>query len=287
MQLNTSFIPTSTDHCSVTTHQTRLEFPRSTTYPNLPPTGDTIPLEKENSLLRFAFQNIHGATTRGGLRTPPEIDAIREWNIDAMGMAETNCPWTPSQKSTYDYIMQNCFHSSRTLYTSAPAPNHTFSYLPGGNLLTLNGRITGRISSSGTDSLGCSCWYTLRGNRDEGILLVVAYRVCHEASHYPGAFTAYQQQYTGLRAQGIRNPNPRRRILEDLTTLITSQRELGFRPIVIMDANGDYISGKDRDLKTFIDQAGLCDPFYNQFKISPATFIYGKNDWITYLWTQL
>ena len=207
MQPITATINTS-ERCSVNTYtQTRIDSGPST-HPNLPPTGDDIPLEKDNSLLRFAFQNIHGATTRGGLRTPPEIDVIREWNIDAMGMSETNCPWTPNQKSTYNYIMQTCFQSSRTIYTSAPAPDHTFSYLPGGNLLTLNGRTTGRITSSGTDPLGRFCWYTLWGHRDEGALLIVAYRVCHEASHNPGTFTAYQQQYTGLRAKGTQNPNP-------------------------------------------------------------------------------
>ena len=277
MQPHQTPTTTSADLRSATTYtQTRLDTTGTTTYPNLPPTGDTIPLTKDDSLLRFAFQNINGATTRSGLRTPPEIDTIREWDIDAMGMSETNCPWTANQKSTYDYIMQACFHSSRTIYTSAPAPDHTFSYLPGGNLLTLNGRITGRVSSSGTDSLGRFCWYTLRGSRDEGILLLVAYRVCHEASHNPGAFTAYQQQYSGLWSRGIQHPNPRHQILDDITSLITSQRELGFRPIVIMDANGDYIFGRDTDLETFIDRAGLCDPFYDRFKISPATFIYGK-----------
>jgi len=257
-------------------HQTRIDLEYTPQcFPNLTPKGDAFLRDKGDGILRIAFQNIHGATTRSGLSVPPEIDVLQEWNVDIMGMSETNCPWTASQKSTYDYMMNQCFRSSRTIYTSTPAPDHTFSYLPGGNLLTINGRTTGRITSQGSDPLGRFCWYTLRGRRDEGILVMVAYRVCHEASHNPGAFTAYQQQYTGLRSNGYTNPNPRRQILEDMVNIINTQRKLGSRPILLMDANGDYITGKDSDLASFLDQAGLSDPFYDRFRITPATYIYG------------
>lgn len=60
------------------------------TYPNLPPTGDIIPQERPDGHIRIAFQNIHGATLRTGLQLSPEIDVLSEWNIDIMGMSETN-----------------------------------------------------------------------------------------------------------------------------------------------------------------------------------------------------
>ena len=41
--------------------QTRLDNKETTTYPNLPPTGDSIPQQKEDNILWIAFQNIHGA----------------------------------------------------------------------------------------------------------------------------------------------------------------------------------------------------------------------------------
>ena len=258
-----------------TRFQTRIDLTGTKTYPNLPPTGDAIPYDKGDNTIRIAFQNIHGATTRPDFRTPPEITTMQDWSIDIMGMSETNCPWTTAQKSSYDYMMNTCFKPSRTLYTSAPPSDHTFLYLPGGNLLTINGRTTGRTVSHGSNHLGRFCWYTLQGRRDEGILIIVAYRVCHKASHNPGVFTAYQQQYSGLRKLGHTNPNPRRQILNDMTDLIRKHRNNGFRPIVLMDANGDYKSGRDDRLASFIEEAGLCDPFYDKFQESPATYVYG------------
>jgi hypothetical protein len=243
--------------------------------PNLPPVGDAFSHDKDSGTLRFAFQNINGASVHAGLKLAPEIDTLQEWNIDIMGMSETNCPWSPEQKSIYDYMMNTCFSSSRTVYTSAPAPDHSFSYLPGGNLLTINGHTTGRIQTTGTDEWGRFCWYTLRGCRDEGVLVITAYRVCHEASHNPGPFTAYQQQYMGLRKSGQAHPNPRRQILIDILRLIRTKREEGFRPILMMDANGDYNSGKDPYFASFLLESGLSDPFYDKFGVSPPTYVRG------------
>ena len=154
------------------THRTHAptQLMQYTSYPapNLPPMGDSFLRERSDGVLRVAFQNIHGAKLHTGLQVAPEIDAMQDWNIDIMGMSETNRPWTPKQKSTYDYMMGLCFHSSRTIYTSSTPPDHTFTTLPGGNLLTINGPTTGRIDKSGSDALGRFCWTSLRGRRDEG-----------------------------------------------------------------------------------------------------------------------
>ncbi|KAL3762213.1 hypothetical protein ACHAWU_004751 [Discostella pseudostelligera] len=246
-------------------HQTTLsEYIPDLTAPaadNLPPTGDPIPFDTDPGTIRIAFQNIHGATLGTGLSLPTEIEAMSDWNIDIMGMSETNRPWSTQQRAEYDYMMNTRFQSSRTNYTAAPLPSHDLTFLPGGNLLTINGHSTGRVSSS--------------GRRDEGILIIVAYRVCQEAHDNPGAFTAYQQQYTALRTAGYARPNPRRQIFEDMLALITSKRALGFRPIVMMDANGDY-NGSDSDFASFVLRAGLADPFFEKFSTSPPTYIYGS-----------
>lgn len=118
-------------------------------------------------------------------------------------------------------------------------------------------------------------WYALRGKRDEGVLVIVAYRVCHKASDNPGPFTAYQQQHTLMRAAGMANPNPRKQILSDMMALIKLKQTEGLRPIVMMDPNGDYIAGKDNELLEFIQDCGLlCDPFYDKFGFAPPTYIH-------------
>ncbi|KAL7508344.1 hypothetical protein ACHAXN_007193 [Cyclotella atomus] len=57
-------------------------------------------------------------------------------------------------------------HQSRMI-PSPPGPEAT-------------GRVTGRILKSGTDPWGRFTWILFRGNRDEGILFISAYRVCQK-----------------------------------------------------------------------------------------------------------
>jgi hypothetical protein len=100
----------------------------------------------------------------------------------------------------------------------------------------------------------------------------MAYQVCHESYHNPGSFKAYQQQFTGLLKAGHSNPNPRRQILTDLLALMQTHCAKGFRPILMMDANGDY-RGEDKFFTLFLNEAGLDDPFFDQYQISPPTYI--------------
>jgi hypothetical protein len=111
----------------------------------------------------------------------------------------------------------------------------------------------------------------MRGKQDEGILIIVAYRVCQDHNSRAGAFGAYQQQYPALRAQGQRRPNPRQQILTDLENLILTKQQEGYRPILMMDANGgtQYPTAPDIELHKFIGTTNLADMFYIKFKESP------------------
>ena len=243
--------------------------------PNLPPSGDLLS-SKRKGILRLAYQNVRGVSDTRGLNFPVEIEAMEELQVDIMGMSETNRPWTPHHRYAYDAMMQLRFRSSRTIYTSTPSHDHSQKYQPGGNLLTINGHSTGRIITHGSDPLGRFCWSTLRGHRDEGVLIITAYRVCHTVSDTPGPHTAFSQQYMAMHEQGTLSPHPRRQILIDIVALISQHRQLGFYPIIMMDANGDY-HGKDKDLNNFLTDAGLGNPFYDKFHISPPTNVNGSS----------
>jgi hypothetical protein len=168
-------------------------------------------------------------------------------------------------------MMTKIFQQCRTIYTAAPSFNRSLLYQPGGNLLMINGRTTGRIMSHGSDWLGRFCWVALRGHRDEGILLITAYRICQNITDNPGPHTAFSQQYMAFREKGIMKPNPRKQILTDISTLIATHRPSGLRPILMMDANGDLST--NADLRTFLGETHLIDPFFDHFGISPRTNI--------------
>ena len=157
--------------------QSRLSSYMSTpsrSFANLLPCGDTLISKSLTSkFIRFAYQNIRGATLGKGFDLPVEITAMSDLDIDIMGMSETNKPWTSQSKHEYDILMRTRFRQSQTIYSSAPAPRLS-RYQPGGNLLTINGQSTGRISARGCDDMGRFCWFTLRGRRDEGVIVISA-----------------------------------------------------------------------------------------------------------------
>ena len=251
------------------------DFTGQNTVKNIEASGDEITSKEENTL-RIAFQNVRGASDSRGWEAPSKIEAMEELEIDIMGMAETNRPWSKQQKALYDAHMMKCFRTSRTIYTAAPAQDHQVRYQPGGNLLTVNGEVTARIDGRGSDALGRFCYYTFAGKRDEGVLVIVAYRVCQEVGNATGPYTAFNQQYIALRNAGQREPNPRKQILMEIEKLITEHRARGYRPILLIDANGDYQKGKDKDLLTFMDGAQLTDPYAERFGHT-RTFIRGSS----------
>ncbi|KAL7524524.1 hypothetical protein ACHAWF_002609, partial [Thalassiosira exigua] len=122
-------------------------------------------------------------------------------------------------------------------------------------------------------------------SRDEGMLVINAYRVCQERTHNPGAFTVYTQQHADMRAAGVEDPNPRKQILKDIAELINENRKEGWRPIVMMDANGDTHHDKDldQDLVDFLEEANLKDPYYDKFPGQIRTYLYG-NQRLDYIW---
>ncbi|KAL7519229.1 hypothetical protein ACHAWF_000218, partial [Thalassiosira exigua] len=173
--------------------------------------------------------------------------------------------------------MKSRFGQHWTEFSSA-ASQYDQKYQPGGNALTILGNLVGRRSDSGADDQGRFCWYTLRGRRDEGVCIISAYRVCQTTPSQAGATSAFMQQYTHLRKEGQSKPNPRRQTLQDLLQLIREKRAEGYRPVLMMDANGDYLAEKDPDieLRQFLEDANLMDPYYEKFGSQARTYLHGS-----------
>ena len=247
-------------------HQTRLTQydPNKKNYKtNIPPAGDDIQDRHDNDgYTRFGFQNTRGVSIDNGLEIATEIDNMINLGVDIQGLSETNRPWSHTNKWKYNFMMEAVFQQSRTIFASSPS-ERTAKYQPGGNLLSITRHSVGRIQNTGQDPMGRFAWTTMRGKRDEGILVIVAYRVCQDHNSKAGAFTAYQQQCTELRKQGQKRPNPRQQILIDLEKLITNKRQMGYRPILMMDANGDmhHPTSPDKNLLEFTETTNLEDVF--------------------------
>ena len=66
-----------------------------------------------------------------------------------------------------------------------------------------------------------------------------------------------------MHEQGVEKPNPRKQILTDLLGLIQKKKLEGYRPVLMMDANGDdnFDKEPDHELRKFIEDAHLVDHF--------------------------
>ena len=245
---------------------------------NIAPAGDPlVPRHHNDGITRSGYQNIRGSDIDSGLEIATEVDTMHDIGSDVQGLSETNKPWTPGNKYKFDFMMQTMFGHTVTVYSSAAA-HHGQQYQPGGNLLTVTGAAAGRVRDSGSDEWGRHCWIALGGKRDEGVVFITAYRVCQERHNNPGPLTAFSTQYTEMKKRGIKKPNPRKQCLKDLLKLIQQLRQRGFRPALMMDANGDWNhpTDPDEDLKNFISEANLVDAFYARHGYSPRTYMWGQ-----------
>ncbi|KAL7517834.1 hypothetical protein ACHAWF_000158, partial [Thalassiosira exigua] len=65
--------------------------------------------------------------------------------------------------------------------------------------------------------------------------------------------------------------DPRTQILDDLRKLITEKRAEGLRPILMMDANDDWVRPEGKSFAAFIEEMKLVDPLHKHFKNARGT----------------
>ena len=81
--------------------------------------------------------------------------------------------------------------------------------------------------------------------------------------------SAFSSEYEHHRASGIKNPQPRKLLLQDITHAIRLEQSSGHAILLMMDSNGSL--DDDSDLLHFISECDLTD--LHAKKPSPSTFI--------------
>ena len=122
------------------------------------------------------------------------------------------------------------------------------------------------MNKSGSDPWGRFVWSEMRGEIDEGILVISTYQVSQTKGTIAGPNTVYSQQINHMILEGDTTLHPRTRILQDLGDLITQKRAEGFRPILMMDANDDWLQTSSKAFKVFVKEMHLVDTYYRKFK---------------------
>lgn len=206
-----------------------------------------------------------------------------EQNVDIACFAETNLEWNHSwvrrKLDTTGRRRWKLFQAT----TSTSARVFANSYKPGGMMMFSAGPIQTRLVKEGSDPYKMGRWsfQTFRGKENIRVTFITAYRVTRQSILTAGPATSFFQQYHNIREGGDDNPNPRKRILQDLRSFIATLRQDPEHEVFIsLDANESL--GTRSQIQDFFEETGMLsvhetyfgDNYYTENPI-PATYSRG------------
>lgn len=222
-------------------------------FPNLP-VGHSI-TSKQDHHFRIVLQNPNGISSQDEcFEYRLCLQQMLDVSADMIMLSETNLDWRDYNvyKHTNQHRRSLLRHSKQL--QSSSSVRFDSSYLPGGVATILANNTVGRFHSSSSDSMGRWTVAHLTTNGSVPLSVITCYQVCHSSPTTTGPRTAYMQQWTSLRDNGILSPNPRHQFINDLDHLLQQLTSQGHHILVGGDFNesiGDNLSGLDRLLAKY------------------------------------
>jgi hypothetical protein len=146
----------------------------------------------------------------------------------------------------------------------SPIPtNYKRPYLPGGTLTLTVGKWRSYIESEilDTEQLGRWTGNSYRLSPISKMHIITAYRVCESRAYEDKSLSTYNQQYVGLQTKGIKNPDPRQQIIDDLIILIKSLTKNKDDYLMLgIDANA-YIQTDKKGLQKLCNECNIVDMY--------------------------
>jgi hypothetical protein len=112
----------------------------------------------------------------------------------------------------------------KLVHSSSNAPVINFTK-PGGNLVGITGSLVGKVRETITDPYGRWCGYTIIGRDTKEIIIITAYNVSQYKNAKVGEDTLFNQQISLYKLKNIRDPDPKRIFIADLTALVKTARK--------------------------------------------------------------
>jgi len=242
-----------------------------------PPTRDTLPPpdrgapghgspnawgkvieKKQPQTMRFCFQNVDGISHLsdgdGLLKLHALLQFTINFQVDVFTAAELNTCWDllpPDQRLAS--LTKGWWENSHWCVSHNRREESPSVYQPGGTALVVTNKLSHRALKPGDDPLGLGrwCWIKLRGTNSHHVRIVSMYRPCKA----DGILTSYQQH---LRTLGKLKCDicPKKAILDDLATEITTWQEAGDIVIVAADFNEDTRSDT---IRSYFSQFGMSE----------------------------
>jgi hypothetical protein len=122
-------------------------------------------------------------------------------------------------------------------------------------MTTITGKWQAQVAEMGVDSRGLGRWsYFKLSSKKSNLIIITAYRPCKAF----GPTTVWMQQWSLLREQGIKNPDPIKLFYEDLSKELTKWISTGMEIILMLDAN-EPLGERPGGLSNLVGRHSLID----------------------------
>jgi hypothetical protein len=145
------------------------------------PIAPPLTKAKPNDTTRLYFNNPNGlALLSSGGQFDEWMLEMKRIDADLICIAEHNIDTTsPSARRICHESVRRHFRASRLAMASSSIPSTSrTNFKPGGTMLLSQGKITGRIITSGVDPMGRWSFTKYAGTHNKIITVIVAYQVC-------------------------------------------------------------------------------------------------------------
>ena len=197
---------------------------------------------KHNHNIRIVLQNPNGISPDNDFFDYHlYLENMKSISSDIILFTETNLKWNDYNvfKHTTE-IRCNVFRFSKQI-TSSSSIAYDSLYQPGGTCSIITNDMVGRHhSSSSDDPLGRWTITNITISNGQLLSIICCYQVCNHTIQTAGPKTAYAQQWSILRNQGVIAPRPRNQFLHDLDHLIHQLTQNGNQIILAGDFNDDF-----------------------------------------------
>ena len=260
---------------TVTNTTSKTKKKMKVTHDNLPfgHICDEMPMN-DTPYIRVYCQNVCGIYDRDGIGLDSAFNEMKQAGADIFTFNEThgdesNAMARRATKMSKQRMWRDNNEDCKILHSSSTAPVLSFTK-PGGNMVGITGSLVGRIRETITDPYGRWCGYTLIGRDNKEIMVLTAYNVSQHKNAKVGDDTLYSQQTALYKLKNIREPDPKKLFIEDLTTLVKKARKEDKDIILTGDFN-ELVGDDPNGMVKVISAGGLTDAHSHQHGIVDIT----------------
>jgi hypothetical protein len=228
---------------------------------------DDIAVDNNTPYIRLYCQNVCGIFDREGIGLDSAFKEIKQAGADIFTFNEThgdesNSTARRALRLSKQRMWRDNNEDCKIIHSSSTAPVLNFTK-PGGNMVGITGSLVGRIRDTITDPYGRWCGYTLIGRDNKEIMVLTAYNVSQYKNAKVGEDTLFNQQISLYKLNNIREPDPKKIFISDLTELVMKARKADKDIILTGDFN-ELVGDDTNGMAKVLSAGGLTDVHSHQ-----------------------